>query len=229
MAKFYILLLLTTTTITIVTGTNSVLGTIKGNTTWFLSSLSVRPAMTASLEYHVQYPYVPSKPTPSIIFYYDGQKTPNYKKQCTTDFYGQLRNEDLAVPLNKVYRGKFFCYHDSDTWYCNGKTKVQDFEPKIYFFSFGFGCNETYSGSLNGLWYNVTIYDESNKTSCVDLKMKQGQRIDRCERSYQYATIPNQIGGTDFNTTRWQLGQALGILDRIMDLVEQKSCLSELY
>ena len=172
----------TITTVTIVTATNSVVGTIKDNTTWFLSNLSRVPAKTASLEYHVQYPYEPSKPTPSIIFYYNGQDSPNFETHCTTDFFGQLRNEDLAVPLHEPYRGKFFYYHDNKNWHCSGKTTIQDFEPKSYSFSFCFGCDKKYSGNLNGLWYNVTIYDESNKTSCVDLKMKQGQRIDRCEK-----------------------------------------------
>ena len=59
--------------------------------------------------------------------------------------------------------------------------------------------------------------------------MAQGQRIDRCERSYQYAAIPNQIGGTDLDTTLWELKEAQGILDKIIDLVSHKSCLLELY
>ena len=228
-AALYILLLLTTTTVTIVTGTNSVVGTIKGNTTWFLSNLSRVPAKMASLEYHVQYPYEEGRTRPIITFYYNGQNSPNLVTKCARDMYGQLRNEDLAVPLNEVYRDKFICYYDSESWYCSGKTKIQDFEPKS--FSFCFDCGKVHRGNLNGLYYNVTIYDESNKTSCVDLNMTQGQRIDRCERSYQYAAIPNQIGGTDTDTTRWKLGQALGILDRIMDLVQvkYKSCLTELY
>ena len=229
MKEFYIVLLLTLLAVTLVSGTNSVIGTIKDNTTWFLSNLSACPAKTASLEYHVQYPYVPSTPTPSITFYYNGQDSPNFETHCTTDFYGQLRNEDLAVPLHEPYRGKFFCYRANETWHCSGKTEIQDFEPKSYSFSFCFDCGDKYSGNLNGLWYNVTVYDESNKTSCVDLKMAQGQRIDRCERSYPNAAIPNQIGGTDMDTMRWQLRQIQTIMDQIIDLVTHKSCLLELY
>ena len=144
-------------------------------------------------------------------------------------FYGQLQNGDLAVPLNEVYREKFICYREAGIWYCKGKTRIQDFEPKSYSFSFCFDCEKKYKGNLNGLWYNVTIYDESNKTSCVDMKMVQGQRIDRCERSYQYAAIPNQIGGTDLGTMRWQLGKAQKILDEIIDLAAHKSCVMEFY
>ena len=184
--------------------------------------------MTASLEYHVQYPVDDSRPRPIITFYYNGQDSLNFIAKCERDLYGQLRNEDLAVPLNEPYRDKFFCYHDSETWHCIGKTKIQDFEPKSYSFSSCNKCGATH-GNLSGLYYNVTIYDESNKTSCVDLKMAKGQRIDRCERSYQYAAIPNQIGSTDLHTMLWELGKAQGILDNIIDLVTHKSCLLELY
>ena len=222
------MLLLTVMAVSVVTGINSVIGTIKNSTTWFLSNLSVRPAKTASLEYHVQYPYDESRNRPIITFYYNGQDSPNLRAHCIKDLYGQLRNEDLAVPLNEVYRQKFICYHDSKSWNCSGKTTIQDFEPKSYSFSFCVWCGQTH-GNLSGLYYNVTIYDESNKTSCVDLKMAQGQRIDRCKRSYQYAAIPNQIGGTDLGTMRWQLGKAQKILDNIIDLLTHKSCPSEIY
>ena len=94
---------------------------------------------------------------------------------------------------------KFSCYHDSETWYCSGKTKIQDFEPKTYSFSFCNECKREEPGNLYGLYYNVTIYDELNETSC--LRMGGGGlrrwRIDRCERSPPYAAIPNQIGDTD--------------------------------
>ena len=226
MRILYFLLLLTTTTI--VAAKNSVFGTIKNDTTWFLSNLSVRPAMTASLEYHVQYPYIEGRARPIVTFYYNGQESPNFEEKCERDLYGQLRNGDLAVPLNEVYRQKFICHHDSNSWYCSGKTRIQDFEPKSYSFSFCNECGERH-GNLSGLHYNVTIYDESNKTSCVDLKMAKGQRIDCCERSYQYAAIPNQIGNTDLDTMLWELGKAQGILDNIIDLVTHKSCLLELY
>ena len=228
MKALYFLLQLATVAITTVAGKNSVFGTIKNDTTWFFSNLSVRPAMTASLEYSVQYPYDESRDRPIITFYYNGQNSPNMGAKCERDLYGQLRNEDLAVPLNEVYRQKFICYHDSEYWYCKGKTKIQDFEPKSYSFSFCNSCGAIH-GNLSGLYYNVTIYDESNKTSCVDLNMAQGQRIDRCERSYQYAAVPNQIGGTHLDKTLWELKEAQGIMDEIIDLVTHKSCLLELY
>ena len=113
MKTLYFLLLLATGTVTIAAGENSVFGTIDHDTTWFLSSLSVRPAMTASLEHHVQYPYVEGRARPIITFYYNGWDSPNLEAKCKRDLYGQLRNEDLAVPLKAKYREKFSCYKDS--------------------------------------------------------------------------------------------------------------------
>ena len=56
MKALCVLLLLATVAVTTVAGKNSVFGTIKNDTTWFLSNLSVRPAMTASLEYQRSVP-----------------------------------------------------------------------------------------------------------------------------------------------------------------------------
>ena len=227
MDKLWFLLLVLTLTTTNVSS-HSVFGTIQENITWFHTNLSVVPAMTATLEYHIQYPDVPDRARPIITFYYNGQDSPNLSSHCETDLFGQLRNEDLAVPLSKVYRTKFICYKGNQTWYCYGKTTIQDFEPKTYSFSFCNECGST-TGNLSGLIYNVSIYDESNKTSCVDLSLKAGHVIDRCERYYKYGAIPNQIGDTKLETAMFKLTKALTILDRLIDLLTHKKCLQEMY
>ena len=112
--------------------------------------------------------------------------------------HGQLYNEDLAIPLCGRYTEKFWCNHKGWMKVCQGRTKIQDFEPKSYFFSLGFECNVT-KGNLKGLKYDVTIYDESNKTSCMNLNLRQGQRTDLCELGYQYAAFPNPVGDTDLD------------------------------
>ena len=179
-------------------GRNSVIGSIKDNTTWFLSNLSVRPTMTASIKYNIQYPNVPGHHRPIITFYYNGQNSPNLRDKCNSEMHGQLSNKDLAVPLNGKHREKFWCNRKGGMKVCHGRTKIQDFEPKSYFFSLGFECSET-SGNLNGLQYEVTIYDESNKASCMNLNLTQGQRTDLCELGYQYVAFPNQVGHTDLD------------------------------
>ena len=179
----------------IIKARNSVNGTIEEDTAWFLSDLSVRPAMTATLEYHIQYPYV-ERSHPIITFYYNGQDSPNLRHKCNKVMHGQLFNQNLAIPLRGKYREKFWCNDRyGNIWDCYGRTKIQDFEPKSYFFSLGIQCNTT--KNLKGLKYEVTISDESNETNCVDLNKVDVQRIDQCDRSYRYAAIPNQVGNTD--------------------------------
>ena len=77
-----------------------------------------------------------------------------------------------------------------------GSIKIQDFEPKSYFFSLGTECDTT-GKNLKGLKYDVTIYDESNQIRCIEMNKVDAERIDRCDRSYRYAAIPNQVGDTD--------------------------------
>ena len=180
-------------------------GIITDNTTWFLSDLSVRSAMTASIEYHIRYQcprceYEILENPPIITFYYNGQDSPNLRDKCNSEVHGQLFNEDLAVPLRGRYREKFWCNDKKGMKVCRGRTKIQDFEPKSYFFSLGFECNKT-RGNLKGLKYVVTIYDESNKTSCLAVNMTEEQRIDFCDHSYQDIAFPNPLGHTDPATT----------------------------
>ena len=184
---------------------NSVNGTIEDDRRWFLSSLSVVPAMRATIEYDIWHPfqeYYKNYP-PYITFYHMGQKSPNVRFECNKEMYGQLFNKDLAILLNEDYReNKSFC-KSAHTTFANsrGRIEIQDFEPKTYFFSLGFDCS--LRRSLNCFQYNVTIYDESNTTRCVDLNMTsdKGQQnlIDHCEISYQYAAIPNQFGDLDLD------------------------------
>ena len=185
-------------------GKHTITGFIDKDATWFLSNLSVRPAMSASIEYNIQYQcwdclWNERHQNPQIItFYYHRQDSPNLRGKCSSEMHGQLFNKDLAVPLQKNTE-KFWCNNKKGGIRdCYRGTKIQDFEPKSYFFSLGFECNKG-KGNLKGLKYKVTIYDESNETSCVDLNSTSEFLIDQCQRSWQYAAIPNQFGDTDLD------------------------------
>ena len=198
--KGYFVLLLFAVVGAIVERRNSVKGTIEEDTTWFLSDLSVRPAMRASIEYNIRYPK--GGPPPVLTFYYMGQDSPNLQQRCNAKMHGQLFNQKLAIPL------------EDNFWSNNyGIIEIQDFEPKSYFFSLGFECGER-KGNLKGLKYEVTIYDESNQISCNDLSKVDAERIDRCDRSYQYAAIPNQVGDTDVDDA---VSDMNGFLDNLDD------------
>ena len=186
-------------------GKHTIIGFIDKDTTWFLSNLSVRPAMSASIQHYIRF----WNCNPIIIFYYDGQNSTNFHDKYNKEMYSQLFNENLAILLGgSAHRENHWC--DSieifwEHWDCYGRIDIQDFEPKSYLFSLG--CNNIWmQEDLNGLYYEVTIYDESNTTKCVDLNMtsqysdmSQQSLTDHCEVSYQYAAIPNQFGDTDLD------------------------------
>ena len=170
---------------------NSVSGTIEKGIKWFLSNLSVRPAMTASIEYHVRYTNVQDQPI--LTFYYEGQNSPNLHDKCNTEMHGQLFNKDLAVPLYRNSTKNQRCYQYGCTEqchpayncittcthrYCEGRIKIQDFEPKPYFFSLGFECkiNRNLKGFevwSHNLWW--VQWDKLCEPGQVENKWKQGE------------------------------------------------------
>ena len=121
----------------------TVTGGIEEDTTWFLSNLSVRSAVSASIEYNIQYPDVPDHHRPIITFYYKGQNSPNLHDKCNSEMHGQLFNKELVIPLCGRYTETFWCNRKGWMKACHGRIKIQDFEPKSYFFSLGFKCNKT--------------------------------------------------------------------------------------
>ena len=118
-------------------------GKIEAWTNWLIGNLSVRPAMTASIEYHIRYPT--DGPRPVLTFYYDGQDSPNLQQRCNAEMHRQLYNKDLAVPLNGYYYYRqsqrwnrydcreicksflfvdFDCYTTCRYWNCEGSIKI---------------------------------------------------------------------------------------------------------
>ena len=135
-------------------------GTIQENTPWFLHNLSQVPAMNASIWYRVQYPIVEDAPTPIITFYNKGQNSTNLRDKCNTD----IHNNNLSIPLIRKHGENFRCNSvKSKTWNCHGEFEIQDFKATPYLFSIGYECGDT-AGNLEGLFYKVTIFDESGTT-----------------------------------------------------------------
>ena len=142
-----------------------------------------------------------------------------FSHKYNTEMYSQLFNWNLAIRLCGSERPEIDYHYHSQAefityWDIYGRIDIQDFEPKSYSFSIGYsrtfdsmwlGYNYDWKDDWKGwndLYYEVTIYDESNTTKCVDLNMtsKSQQRvIDQCKVSYQYAAIPNQFGDTDLD------------------------------
>ena len=46
---------------------------------------------------------------------------------------------------------------------------IQDYVPRNYGFSFGYDCMYSERPSLRGLSFNVTISEQTNKTTCIKM------------------------------------------------------------
>ena len=103
-----------------------------------------------------------------------------YPTRCSNN-YGQLGNENLHIPLSPFSAGSNGCkltQNGSDLVHCSGTTTIQDYEPKYYSFEFSLDCGDIRSSAesrarlrtLEGISYNIRIYNETNITTCYPLK-----------------------------------------------------------
>ena len=81
----------------------------------------------------------------------------------------------------------------SSTQRCTGTFKLQDYEPKMRWFTFGYLCSDK-GKSLQGLTYNITL-KESNVTACEPIQSTGTvEAIQKCAKLYDYVTFPNLFG-----------------------------------
>ena len=99
---------------------------------------------------------------------YTTEDDPNLRKNCSSNSFGQLFNENLVTPMrsrSKPY--KFTTYKKDgvqlDMLYCEGRATIQDYKPRQYGFSFGYDCTYSTKPSLHGLSFNFTILGQTNK------------------------------------------------------------------
>ena len=118
------------------------------------------------------------------------------RTNCINDRYGQLHNENL---FGHLWEGKFretICARSPSypqVIECHAKYQVQDFTPRNFAFSFGFTCKEPGTiSSLKGLQYNVSVYNQANRTQCEPLPPEADAM--ECFRSHEYMTFPS-LGG----------------------------------
>ena len=141
----------------------------------------------------------------------------NLQGRCSHHNYGQLRNENLNTPLKAKKRPYRFttCDKDeknSDVVHSHCKIIIQDFIPRKYGFSSGCRCDEAVRmPPLKGLLYNITIYDQSNKTICEPTNILAQQVIIRyCASLYPFMSFPNLIGDLTLeDVIKWMNGYYL--------------------
>ena len=65
---------------------------------------------------------------------------------------------------------------------------IQDYVPRNYAFSFGYDCMYSERPSLRGLSFNVTISEQTNKTTCIKTpEMDDG--FFKCHKLYNYSSL----------------------------------------
>ena len=136
------------------------------------------------------------------------------KRNCSYQKFGQLRNEDLHIPLASG-RYRFVTSNKvSNTRSYLGKTTVQDFIPRNFGFSIGIVCDEKYSNrSLNkGLTFNISLYDATNVTECI----QDGKHIAGCQNYCVHIIFPNMFGNQYSRGARKDYNQ----LDRLLRMVD---------
>ena len=178
----------------------SVSGEISKDVAFFHELFPVQPSMRAIIGIYVSYPEssVRKHGHNPRIGIYTTQDHINIFKKCTYARNGQLANANLYPPIrldeSDLYSPK--CLKEGlDNIHCKGNISIKDFQPRNFAFSFGFYCDQiTANSSLKGLVYNISIYEQTNVTSCIYLPRKVRHL---CSRYFVHGLIPYLIGLED--------------------------------
>ena len=81
------------------------------------------------------------------------------------------------------------CYRNGNILRCSQSRSIQDYKPRHFAFSFGFYCEHKSSKSLKGLWYNVTVYSQTNETVCSTMP----GNVPYCSKFYNQVSHLNLI------------------------------------
>ena len=161
------------------------------NHTFYHGSLVEYPSKLVTIEYMFKKLEPPENDIQFNI--YTTEDDMDFLTKCSNTFYGQLQNENLRTPLTGQRYKNAVCEYNSDQNIisCYGKITIQDHIPRYYTFAFGFKCNIFKTESLKGLVYNITVYDQRNKTECI---RTQGITNMNCSKFYAFTTFPNYVG-----------------------------------
>ena len=128
-------------------------GTIMENTTFYHRVFPVFSSKLVTIQYYIAHDEHQGNP---VLYFYTTENHKDLQTRCIGSRYGQLRNENLWIPLysrsepfKKVRRPK--CITDKDQRvHCSGKTTIQDYIPRKYAFSIGFDCPISTAHSFMG-------------------------------------------------------------------------------
>ena len=187
----------------------TLIGHIDDDSKFYYREFLTFPSLRATINYYIKYNYTATELqcplcVPSLDIY-TTKSDANLDCNCSIDVFGQLRNENLHTPLKpkgKLYRFTNCTVDSYGIVHCRGETKIQDYIPRSYGFSFGYRCR-TYdekraNRSLKGLQYNMTIYGQTNDTKCISMALYGfSDEIRICSRLYSQTSLPNLVGNPD--------------------------------
>ncbi len=189
---------------------------ITNNITWLMSELNTKPVTRYNYDFTVEFPTENCCPLFSVYSTHrDYAKLECFGDRATGEIVW-LKNymhklDPKANTGNRDYDGSVAsCTEKRDIIQCDGKFRLQDFEPKKRDFIFGFLCKDLHSKnlSLRGLTYNITVSDETNVVTCEAVDHS------RCSKHSNFATFPNVFG--DYSQIR-----ASFTFDTLMGMVEK--------
>ena len=188
----------------------------------------------ATIKYRIKYNYTAATLqcphcVPSIDIY-TTKSHANLDRNCSVNVFGQLRNENLHAPLNPRHKLYHFTNCTEDSYgivHCRGETKIQDYIPRTYGFSFGYRCtpyNEKCANrSLKGLQYNMTIYSQTNETQCISMApVEMHFRI--CSKFYPYMSLPNLAGIPDWKYLQDKVLRAAEYVEFLIKISPYEKC-----
>ncbi len=167
--------------------------TIMDDTQFYYKPLSVFPSLKAEIQFSIQMDTRCCLPAFPIM---DIHTTNNLARNCSWDNFGQLRNERMHLNMFAHHHKHVQCIHpegSKSTLTCEGRISVQDFKPRHYAVSFGFGCYRFYNANktLRGLHFNMSLV-QSNGTGCFQLSHMVGRNV--CLKYITHTSLPNLVG-----------------------------------
>ena len=164
---------------------------IKDNRIIHHGYLSTYPSKYATVEYAVRYKSdLAQNRTLVLDIHTDDNWSPEL--ECSNQTCGQLRNRNLHLPLSLTSSECVPSGSNSEMIFCTGKTAIQDYIPRQYSFSIGFYCQNLEKTSLNGVYFNVSIFDQTNHTECSRIVYVQNEAMSiNCSKFYTATSFPN--------------------------------------
>ncbi len=182
-------------------------GTINHDTTFFHMGLSDFPAQQVTVEYFIRYNSTKMEANCFKCYPILGLHTTdddvNTRDQCFSLPFGQVRNENLRIPLKAMHT------YDSYRWTslskqqglitAKAKIKIYDFKERNFSFSLGFQCTSLTAGqnvSLKGVHFDIHLIDLTKESIlCEPVDNFEGI-LQKCPQYYSHMSENNLVGWT---------------------------------